>query len=321
VFLFCGLACVVQLTDKLKSGECVSLSESPFEKFHPHVYAASALPAGTKYESGVHDLPDTSSLFGYCRELWTSEGKDRPMAFASGFRLESVQAITHSAAVYSAYMVRQEKLSNLRIKNGNYNGSALQYLSKLDDHQAGTLNAFQKYFQERAPGTHPLSVNTFYSFHGTRPEDVSSICENGVIATRTMDEGYFGAGFYSTLNIEYALRYSYGEFDHHEHHRRTTQEGRYPVIMFASCVSLAYPITSAHDYSGAQSTTQGRGTQQLQCDWHGKPLRTGFDCHVACVSEAGGYHAVDAHEADYVEVVIEQESQMLPIAVMWFRAV
>jgi hypothetical protein len=50
-------------------------------------------------------------------------------------------------------------------------------------------------------------------WHGPRREHLDNICTNGLVATRTMDAGYFGSGCYYTLNIEYAIKYVHGVLD------------------------------------------------------------------------------------------------------------
>jgi hypothetical protein len=170
--------------------------------------------------------------------------------------------------------------------------------------QLHVLGILRELFQHREPGTEVRAANTFYSYHGTTAERVKYICENGLVAVRGTDAGYFGSGCYSTLNIEYALGYASGEYT------GARKPGPYPVIMFACSVGMAYPVTRGVDYSPA-----GNGFS----DYLGKPLNPGFDCHVVCVNAASGYQAVDRDRCEYVEIVIDQESQMLPVAVLWFE--
>jgi hypothetical protein len=130
-----------------------------------------------------------------------------------------------------------------------------------------------------------------------------------------MDAGYFGSGCYSTLSIEYAVRYAAGRFDKPGSAARPVPEDRrYPIIMFACCTSTAYPITPNADYGNVPNVPVGF------CDYFGRSLKPHFDCHVICVSELSGCQAVNRKDCQYVEVVIEQEAQMLPIAVLWFEA-
>jgi hypothetical protein len=171
------------------------------------------------------------------------------------------------------------------------------------------LSCLREQFQERAPGTNPRAVNAFYCFHGPRREHLDSVCSTGLVATRAMDAGYFGSGCYSTLNIEYAIKYARGEFDDASSRRPPAEDGRYAVIMFAASVGMAYPVTRDVDYQ----------TDAQKSNFFGRPLQAGFDCHVVCVNESIGCQAVNRQECQYVEVVIDQVSQMLPLAVLWFE--
>jgi hypothetical protein len=225
--------------------------------------------------------------------------------------LSSVQAVVHNDAYYSGYISKQERLYNLRQGGGEYFNFATR--TRLTLEQLLVLSTLRDKFQERAPDAHPKSVNTFYCFHGPRPENVESICRNGMVATASLDSGFFGCGCYSTLNIEYAAKCARGDYDPPESRRPPAPDGRYPVIMFAASVSMAYPITPDIDYGHAPEVPYGCS------DLFGRPLKRGFDCHVVCVNQSTGWQAVNRDMCQYVEIVIEQESQMLPIAVLWFE--
>jgi hypothetical protein len=78
---------------------------------------------------------------------------------------------------------------------------------------------------------------------------------------------------------------------------------------------MAYPITREEDYGHVRLPTDPPNCS----DYYGRPLKGGFDCHVVCVNQSHGFQAVNRDACQYVEIVIEQESQMLPIAVLWFE--
>ena len=48
-------------------------------------------------------------------------------------------------------------------------------------------------------------------------------------------------------------------------------------------------------------------------------MRSGFDAHVAVVSQAAGFEAVRRTQMQYLELVIDQEAQVLPLAILWVR--
>ena len=47
-----------------------------------------------------------------------------------------------------------------------------------------------------------------FAWHGTPAQHVQAVCRNGPRALRTTDGGYFGAGSYFALELEYATRYA-----------------------------------------------------------------------------------------------------------------
>jgi hypothetical protein len=276
-------------------------------RYLPHRYTPSVVQAA---DEGVHDVPNTSLLYSFCEAMCaTGGGLNQGVSNRiAGYRLCCVQAVTHSLGRYLGYEDELRRSSSSRKTGMQFFNFAIRELEK---NQLHVLDALRSDFQERPPGTDSRSANTFYSFHGCRCEHVENICSNGIVATRATDAGFFGSGCYSTLNMEYAARYAYGEFDYPSV-ARPSRNGTYPVIMFACFVSMAYPVTPL-DYGHEPVTRLGHS------DYFARPLRTWFDCHVVCVNEASGFQAVERPECQYVEVVIEQQSRMLPVAVLWFE--
>lgn len=281
----------------------------PFQRYRHHVLLPEVLPSGCS-GSGVFTVPETSALHTFCRALCTTGGswRDRAAGVAN-FRLVSVQAIVHDDEVVTMYTANQNKMSRLRQHGGDYFNFATHTFTA---EQLHVLSLLRDQFQERAPGpNNSRGVNTLYCYHGPKREHIASICANGMVATRATDAGFFGCGCYSTLNIEYAVRYAHGDFD--AEGTRPSPDGRYPVIMFAATVGMVYPVTPGTDYGNVV------GIPPRHSDYFGRPLKEGFDCHMACVSQASGFQAVNREQCDYVELVIEQQVQMLPLAVLWFE--
>jgi hypothetical protein len=205
----------------------------------------------------IFDETSGSSLFPFCKSLCLNGGNWSPSPSpVAGFKLVAVEAITHSADYYAAFKQKQARMSAQRQKGGSYFNFAT--MSSFTAKQQLVLSALRQQFHERAPGTPFQAPNTFYSFHGPRREDLESMCSTGIVATRGLDAGNFGAGCYSTLNVEYAVRYIRGDFDKPESPSRLPpSDGRYPVVMFACCVGMACPITREADYGNIDGIPDG----------------------------------------------------------------
>lgn len=233
----------------------------------------------------------------------------RPVA---GFRLARVQAVVPETYTLSGYNSAQARMNALRVSGGAHFNQDSEDFSLAQVH---VLNVLRDSFLEKAPGSSNRTVNTLYCYHGPRREHVSSICSNGMVAVGGMDAGYFGSGCYTTLNMEYAVKYAHGDFDTDANGvptgRRASPNGLYPVIMLAATVGMAYPVTREVDYQPGQATSQ----------FFGRPLKRGFDAHVICVNERSAYQAVSRDQCEYVELVIEQQAQLLPLAVLWFERI
>jgi hypothetical protein len=282
----------------------------PFRRYRPHLLNPGVI--AEPLPPGIHEMSTASSMFALGTAICLTggrcvQGNSTPI---QGFNLVGVQAVKHSVERTGGYQDKLTRMSNNRKTGLPYFNFPLR--EQLDKDQLHVLDALRSQFQERAPGTDPRGANTFYSFHGCRAEHVQNVCENGIVGTQSTDDGYFGSGCYSTLNVEYAARYARGDFDDPPTVRQTPT-GRYPVIMFACAVAMAYPVTPKN-YGNADGIPIGFS------DFFARPLKQGFDCHVICVNESTGFQAVCRLDCHYVEVVMA-EAQMLPVAVLWFESV
>jgi hypothetical protein len=135
-----------------------------------------------------------------------------PSPVREEFRLVAVQAVTHNARRIDGYEDRVQRISDNRKAGLPYFNFPVR--EQLGKDQLHVLDVLRSQFHEKPPGTDPRDAHTFYSFHGCRPEHVQNICKNGIVATQATDAGYFDSGCYSTLNVEYAVRYYYTASNH-----------------------------------------------------------------------------------------------------------
>jgi hypothetical protein len=301
----------------------------------PHLFVPGIISPSAG--QGLHSVSRVSPLHQQCKQLCSEGGRynfsEREYFPVYGFKLVEVQAIVTSSYNFTGYCARQEKLTQLRKgKTKIFNADTDTFTLE----QKGVLSMLRSRFHERVPGTKSRASNTFYCYHGPQRENLEKVCLNGFVATKGMDAGYFGSGCYATLNIEYALRYVFGDFDesHGWSRRGRPADGRYPVILFAAATGMAYPITREVDYpspsaadeavavspvSSVSSSSASPAHNTMQCKYFGKGLKSGFDCHVICVNQHSGFQAVSKKECQYVEVVLDQEFSLLPLAVLWFE--
>jgi hypothetical protein len=279
-----------------------------FRPFRPHVLAPGIVPDPAPPHGAMVPVAPDSPLFQLCQALCRTRGSfcPDPMSVA-GFELVRVDAVANSDGHIAAYEARQEVLKRLRTSGHEAFNPDTQDFSvpKLD-----VLLSLLGVMQERKPDADPRSPRTLYVFHGPRLANLASICENGIVALGETDAGYFGLGCNVTLNIEYAANNARGDYTYGALQDRVA-DGCVPVIMLAATVGLAFPVTPDEDYP--ESCFHGHSK------WFGKPLKRGFDCHVACVSQRQRLEAVQRPDCEYMELVVGQESQLLPVAVLWLR--
>jgi hypothetical protein len=235
-----------------------------------------------------------------CRNGGTWQNGPSPI---DGFRLVAVQAVKSTEPQRLAFADKQAELMHRREVSGE--AFAFDY-NTLNAEKLHVLSIVRDQFLETVPGVNPKAGRIFYCFHGTNPNNIEGICRDGLRLSQYGDKGYGG---YATLNLEYAIRYARGDFSWGD--RRT---GRLPAIMLATVASKVYPITPDTDYGRNYNVPAG------ESDYSRLPLRDGFDCHVACVNGDVGFPAaVNPDQCQYMDVIVEQSSQVLPVAVLWFE--
>jgi hypothetical protein len=123
------------------------------------------------------------------------------------------------------------------------------------------LGELNRVFERTCLGSSP-PCNIVLAWHGTPAQHVESVCRDGPRAFRTTDGGYFGAGSYFALELEYATRYAKMQVRLSQAHRNImfvtersvnlrqapSASGEFPVILFAVRVGCAYVVTPGRDY-------------------------------------------------------------------------
>ena len=82
------------------------------------------------------------------------------------------------------------------------------------------LRTLKSVFERTCLGPSP-PCNIVFAWHGTPAQHVEAVCRDGPRAFRTTDGGFFGAGSYFALELEYATRYAMMQVrkpvTHHNH--------------------------------------------------------------------------------------------------------
>jgi hypothetical protein len=215
-----------------------------------------------------------------------------------GYKLQELQVIVRNVAEFEG---RFRRLQHFRAQ-----APAIANPTGFSAEQTKVLNTLRADFLPRPANATRSTPNLINVFHGTKPAILDSVI-NGLVAVGSTDAGFFGKGCYTTTNIEYAAA-MYAE---------PRADGCVPVLWCVAAVGICYPLTREKDYS------QKRSHNGMEVsDFFGLPLnRQGatYDCHCAVVNESGGFQAVPHQNMEFMEVVIEQEAQILPIAVLWLK--
>merc|ERR1712216_348805 len=98
-------------------------------------------------------------------------------------------------------------------------------------------------------------------------------------------------------------------------------QGEWPILLVAGCVGVSYPITPCHRDFDLHALPQDFDlplphTSGNQCVYYGMPLKAKYDTHIIPVA-APDYYAVPPSQADFHELVFDQDAQLLPLALAW----
>ena len=241
---------------------------------------------------------------------------------AAAGMIELIQMAPGNAAFSDKYIVNGSVLSFSRARSGMHVGKALDLSVRVTsgllglerEVQAGAanivasrqavLNHFRAY-PSLAPDIPGLSgVKVVLGFHAAPNEEVArSILGGNFAILASLDDGYFGQGIYVTLDAEYAIE---------EYGRRQHGQDCVALLVCAIIVGSAYPVVEMPNGPGG---------------FLGRALVPKADAHVAVV----GWHADDANwlpcdhtewagQQTYTELVVRDESQVLPLGYVMVSA-
>lgn len=191
-------------------------------------------------------------------------------------------------------------------------GSSLFNNTSLIDNDAEKerlLNELKAHF---LPSESFSRARSFLAWHGCSTDVAEALCTNGLRYVGQSDPGYFGAGDYVALDARlaaaYATKVAIGDV------QEPTPGTIYTVLLCAVVTGLAYPVTRTVDYAAGG----------YKSNFFGKPLRRNggvvCDTHIAGTARATRFQAPEiGMPHDFIEVVVEESSQVLPLAIVKFE--
>jgi hypothetical protein len=220
------------------------------------------------------------------------------------FRISRVSRVSVDKSREEAFcsMINREcssRQANPKLRPSNFTDAA----------SVAGLKALTQCFETNSNGE-GSSCNVVFAWHGPPPEHVESVCRDNPRSFRTTDGGFFGAGLYFALELDYAARYAMM--------RPPSPSGEYGVILFAVMVSSAYVVTPARDYPAddpQQPTRSGFSRFYNPDPQSSISLMPGYSSHFVPVKYCGQLHSVSGvqlpHDTDYQAVVEQQSSAWL----------
>jgi hypothetical protein len=153
-------------------------------------------------------------------------------------------------------------------------------------------------------------ANIVRAWHGCSEASALAICQVGCADLRKSDGGWFGAGVYATLESEYAAKYSTGQIDELI---PPNAKGEHVMLLCLVVVSLVYPLTACDHGAASPRSDFHCGDDNARVD---KALKAGFDAHFVEVAPPSYLWTEDGV---YTELVLKDESQVLPLALVYFN--
>jgi serine/threonine protein kinase len=140
------------------------------------------------------DEPMTSAFSAYVRQRVRREAADA--------RISRICRVNVSSARMATYMDLFMREMNSRSSN-----PMLRPANPTDTACVAGLNKLKSMFERTCLGPSP-PCNIVFAWHATPAQHVEAVCRDGPRAFRTTDGGFFGAGSYFALELEYAARYA-----------------------------------------------------------------------------------------------------------------
>ena len=179
-------AILQQLPDSTPPSTLAALLSQPHLSCAPH-----ALPS-----TGVQlvDEPITSVFAEYVMQRVR-----RPDAALRISRISRVSVSSARMATYTDLFMREasSRSSNPMLRPPNPTDPAC----------VAGLGKLQSLFERTCLGASP-PCNIVFAWHGTPAQHVEAVCRDGPRAFRTTDGGFFGAGSYFAVELDYATRYA-----------------------------------------------------------------------------------------------------------------
>ena len=191
----------------------------------------------------------------------------------------------------------------------------------------GVKHMLMKRLKQHFLPTATKHVHVMPVWHGTAA--AQSICTHGAADLRRVDGGFFGAGIYSTPHAEYACTYC-----------SPNTAGDRTVLLQLVLTGNTYPISRQTDYEHPDKIIGGSvscfhfqhpvpydpetgkfDTRTANLHKSDKGMKAGFDSHFVSVSKKMQYQATDSAVGyDYDEIVVKEAAQVLPLAIVKFKA-
>ena len=171
---------------------------------------------------------------------------------------------------------------------------------------AAGLHKLKSLFERTCLGPSP-PCNIVLAWHGTPAQYVQAVCRDGPRAFRTTDGGFFGAGSYFAMELEYATRYAMMQVLHAAPPmpvfnrsiltpvQAPSASGEYPVILFAVSVASAYVVTPGTDYPADNPDHPelwGFSSFYSPDPTHSVALMPKYNAHFVPVKYSGRVHCV-----------------------------
>lgn len=215
----------------------------------------------------------------------------------------------------TSFNKRLQRLCVQRQTNQNsplFNGCWGDGLSGTDLTEKQAVYArLEQHFASTDVGAGP-GAKVVLMWHGVPNEDVADAILATGLSSRVSgdDQGYFGKGVYLTFESACAGYYA--------NRQRGPEPGqRLTLLLCAVCLANPYPVTRSVDYDSSLNISKFH--YNFGVPGTAKALKGGFDAHFAAVRMSEEWQAAsNVAEADFHELVVYDEQQVLPFAKVTF---
>lgn len=225
---------------------------------------------------------------------------------APGYTLQKVELIENRALdmmTSGAALIKERRRATAAVFNPQLPSGA---------EKMALLNVLKGSFVTESLQLPFMHCNVVWAWHGCSVDNAYKLAATGFANLGTTDPGYIGSGRYVTTDAEYACMYA----SDYPNLQPKNSQGHWCVLLCLVVIGVTYPVTPTND-DFTRLAPDGTVIKPGDCRFFGQSIEWQYDSNIARVG-GPNYLVSSVASGQYNEIVVDQDAQILPVAIAWF---